>query len=139
MDYAKCTTPTKDSIVVVQENKSRFEVLNPKRLEVSKIEVDGCLISDHREKCDWIISIDKPKNRVLFIELKGCDIDKAISQLTATLGHTREKYKGYVKECYAVTTRIPKHGSSVRKKCIDFHKKTKTTLHIKNIKTSVAV
>jgi hypothetical protein len=138
MDYDLCSTETTDSRVVVQENRSRFEVTNSRRESLKKVQVDGCLISDHSEKCDWIIEINNQSNRALFIELKGCDVDKAISQLKSTLVHTQEKYANYAKECFAVTTRIPKHGASTRKKCIDFYKQTNVTLSIKNLNSSVS-
>ncbi len=137
MDYNKCSTLANDSTIVVQENKSRFELKNPERKYFQKIEVDGCLIGEGFEKCDWIIASENQKKRALYIELKGCDIDKAISQLKSTLLHTKEKYRDYNRECYAVTTRIPKHGPSIRKKCLEFYKSTKATLSVKNIKASV--
>jgi hypothetical protein len=138
MDYDLCSTETTDSRVVVQEKRSRFEVQNSRRASLKKVQVDGCLINDHREKCDWIIEINDQSQRALFIELKGCDVDKAISQLKSTLTHTRTRYSNYAKECFAVTTRFPKHGSSNRKKCLDFHKQTKVTLSIKNLNTIIA-
>lgn len=138
MDYALCTIPTTDSRVVVQENRSKFEVVNKDRLSVNKVEVDGCLIGDHLEKCDWIISIDS-LNRAFFIELKGCDIDKAISQLKSTLIHTRSKYQNYDRECFAVTSRIPKHGSSMQKRKMDFFRQTNVTLSVKNIKSELVL
>lgn len=133
MDYAKCSLKTKDPIIVVSENRSRCEVINPLRHELSKIQVDGCLIGEKQEKCDWLISIDKPLKKAYYIELKGCDLDKAISQLRSTLQHTRTRFKDFKKECYAVTTRIPKHVSSTRKKCLDFYNETGATLAVKNI------
>ncbi len=138
MDYAKCTFPTTDSRIVVQENRSKFEVLNRNRIEVKKVEVDGCLINDGREKCDWIIAVDSI-NKAFFIELKGCDVDKAISQLKSTLEHTKSKYQTFDRSCFAVTTRVPKHGASMRKKSLEFFRQTKTTLSIKNLKSQVAI
>lgn len=138
MDYDLCSTTTTDSKVVVQENKSRFEVQNNSRLTLRKVQVDGCLIKDNSQKCDWIIEVDDQVKRALYIELKGCDVDKAISQLKSTLVHTRTRYLRYKKECFAVTTRIPKHGPSIRKKCLEFHKQTKVTLSIKNLNTTIA-
>lgn len=138
MDYKKCTIPTTDSKIVVQEKRSKFEVINRNRIELKKVEVDGCLITDNKEKCDWIISIDS-MNKALFIELKGCDVDKAISQLKSTLEHTKDKYKNYERECYAVTTRVPKHGATVRKKSLDFFNQTKATLSIKNLKSQITI
>ncbi|MFG0834737.1 hypothetical protein ACF8OI_14590 [Aeromonas bivalvium] len=138
MDYARCTMPTTDAKIVVQENKSKFTVINKERIAINKVEVDGCLINDHREKCDWIISIDSLK-KAFFIELKGCDIDKAISQLKATLDHTKDKYGDFDRTCFAVTTRIPKHGSSIQKKKIDFFRKTKVVLSVKNIQSDIQI
>ncbi len=139
MDYEKCGTATEAPSIVVKENRSRFEVENPNRYVCHKIKVDGCLITDEYEKCDWIISTNDPVKRAFFVELKGCNVDKAISQLKSTLDYTSDKYKGYKKECFAVTTRIPKHGPSIRKKCLEFHKSTKATLIIKNLKGSIAL
>lgn len=134
MDYAKHTTTVKDPIVVVQENRSKFELINKNRINVDKVQVDGGLIScSNTEKCDWILSYKSQSDTALFIELKGCDIDKAISQLVSTLGHTKDKYQSHIKKCFAVTTRIPKHGSTMRKKALDFHNKTKTILVVKNL------
>jgi len=138
MDYDKCTISTTDSRVVVSENKSKFEVINSKKIAIKKVQVDGCLIQENSEKCDWIISIDT-LNRVFFIELKGCNIDKAISQLKTTLVKTKSQYSSCTRECYAVTTRIPKSGTKLRKKQLDFFKETKTTLNIKNIRSSITV
>lgn len=133
MDYSKYTTTVKDPIIVVQENRSKFELKNSNRISVDKVQVDGGLIScSNKEKCDWILSYENKSNVALFIELKGCDIDKAISQLISTIGHTQAKFGAYQKQCFAVTTRIPKHGSSMRRKAIDFHKKTNSVLVVKN-------
>ena len=132
MNYADCTITTKNSTIPVKENKSKLEVSNPNRLPVQKIKVDGCLISDNQEKCDWIIALEIPSPKAFFVELKGCNLDKAISQLKATLTATKAKFKNHDKSCYAVTTRIPKHGPDMRKRCIDFHKETNSTLSVRN-------
>jgi len=139
MDFNACSTASKSPVLVVKENKSCFEVVNSSRLSITKVKVDGCLINDARMRCDWIIEVGDPVNRALFVELKGCDVDKAIVQLKATLVHTAARYSESSKQCFAVTTRIPKHGDSVRKKCIDFHRSTNVTLSIRNIKSSFAV
>ncbi len=136
MDFEKCTAVTNDQIVVLRENRSKFVFNNRDRIPVSKVQVDGCLINNDNEKCDWILSIESLK-RALFIELKGSDIDKAISQLKSTLRLTKSQFKGYDRECYVVTTRIPKHGPSVRRKSMAFFKETKSTLSVKNLQAKV--
>lgn len=132
MDYKKCSLKSKDPIIVVSENRSRFEVINTARKEVSKIQVDGCLIDSKLEKCDWLIAVEKPEKKAYYIELKGCDLDKAISQLKATIEHTKARFREFKRECYAVTSRVPKHGSTIRKRCLDFHNETGSTLAVKN-------
>jgi hypothetical protein len=139
MDYAKCSLKSKDPIIVVSENRSRVEVINPGRLEISKIQVDGCLIDKKLEKCDWLIAVETPIKKAYYIELKGCDLDKAISQLKSTIEHTKVRFRDFKRECYAVTTRVPKHGSTIRKRCLDFYSDTGSTLAVKNIVIKILV
>lgn len=137
MDYQNCTLEVSDSCIVVKENRSKFELKNPQRKIVKKVKVDGCLIDDARERCDWIFSLDTPISRVLYVELKGCDIEKAISQLKATIVHTKDNYIHHNKECYAITTRYPKHDSTTRKYAMDMMQKHQASLYIKNLIISV--
>lgn len=137
MDYLKCTVEFTDSCIVVKENKSKFELKNPNRKTIKRIQVDGCLISDERERCDWILSLDTPTPRVLYVELKGCDIEKAISQLKSTINHTITKYQKHSKECYAITTRFPRHDSTTRQYAMDMRKNHQAALYIKNLLISV--
>lgn len=139
MNYAACTFKTSDPIIVISENRSRIEILNKQRLEIDKIQVDGCLVEQQLEKCDWLITYDTPIKTAIYIELKGCDLDKAISQLKSTIAHTRDRLRLHRKECYAVTTRVPKHGPSTRKRSIDFHRETGATLLIKNSPQSISI
>jgi len=138
MDFQKCSLETSDAVIVVCENRSKFQVQNPDKRVLSKVKVDGCLIADGRERCDWIVACNDI-GKAMFIELKGCNLDKAISQLESTLRHTNEVYLKHKKECYAVTTRVPKHGSSIRRRCIDFYSKNSATLSVKNVLTTVNI
>lgn len=137
MNYKNCTTHCNDKKIVVHENKSRFEVTNEDQYTAKKIQVDGCLIGEDQEKCDWIICSDDPKKIAFFIELKGSNIDKAISQLASTLRLTKAKFDQHKKQCFAVTTRIPKQNTTVRRKCIDFFKEHGVHLNVKNLNNSV--
>jgi len=139
MEYKKCLTKTNDSVLVLKENKSKFEAKNTNKKTIHKIQVDGCLIDEHQEKCDWLISTTEKPLRAMYIELKGCDIKKAISQLKNTIRLTEATYKDHRRECYAITTRIPKHGTDVRKMQIDFYNETRTTLSVKNLTITVEI
>lgn len=58
------------------------ELASPRRIVVYK--VDDCLIGEGEEKCDFLI-LDCDHEAAYFLELKGSDLFKAISQLNASL------------------------------------------------------
>ncbi|AFC58274.1 hypothetical protein [Vibrio cholerae] len=133
MDFNVHTTVSKDPIIVLKEKKSKFELLNENRINVSKVKVDGGIINCAlKKRCDWILSYNKTNDYALFIELKGCDLDEAIKQLKATLDYTQDVYRNHVRQCFAVTTSVPKFGTSAQRKSRDFYHKTRSTLTIKN-------
>lgn len=134
-----CTTETDQSRVVVKENKSQFIVINERREKLRKTQVDGCLFDQKYQKCDWIISTNNNIKKAFYIELKGCDLDKAISQLVSTLSLTFSDYSEHYRQCFIVTTRIPKYGPSVQKKCKKFHHDNSCSLTVKNIKNEVTI
>lgn len=139
MNYKRCTTVVKASKVVVKEHKSSFQLGNTGRLKIEKIQVDGCLIDDARERCDWLLVNREEKKRALYVELKGADIGKAIRQLEATLGYTEADFPQCKRECYVVSTRVPKHGPSVHRRILDFYKKNKASLTVKNVRAVVEI
>ena len=74
-----------DNVVVCPENKSTYRYVNNARQCVAKIRVDGGLIRNTgTKKCDWLV-INWDLAHSFFIELKGSDIRKAISQINVTL------------------------------------------------------
>lgn len=137
MDYKKCSINCNDRKIVVSENKSRFEIVNESQRELKKIKVDGCLIGPEHEKCDWIISCETPRKLALYVELKGCNIDKAISQLKSTLKLTAQNFNGFERQCFAVTSRIPKQSTTITKKKMDFYRSSGVILNIKNVNNVV--
>ncbi|EHK2774203.1 hypothetical protein ACKB4K_001493 [Vibrio vulnificus] len=130
MDYIGCTTTDNSSIVKVTEKRSSFSVENKKRENIQKLAVDGCLITDSRERCDWILFQDSPKKKAFYVELKGCDVLHGISQLENTVKTTKDKFNGYKKECHLIASRVPSHSPSLAKKKLQFQKETGVTLSI---------
>jgi len=124
MDYDKCTTAKKDKIIPLKEKRSEFRVLNRSRKQVKIVDVDNCLITDSDLKCDYIVE---------------CGLDHAIKQLQSTLDLTKSRYKSFHKECYVVTTRFPKCGTTARRMKIDFFNKNKATLTLKNCKIEATI
>jgi hypothetical protein len=74
-----------DNEIVCSENKSTYRYVNKSRQHVAKIKVDGGLVpSTDTKKCDWLL-INWDSAHSFFVELKGCDVKKAIDQINATL------------------------------------------------------
>jgi hypothetical protein len=139
VNYEHCTTVTSIKRVVVKEKRSSFELINTSRISVEKIKVDGCLISDNSERCDWLFVIKSCEEFAYFIELKGCDLKKAISQLESTIISTKDRFKDTSKKCYVVTSRVPKQGPSVQRFVREFYRKYSIVLVIKNIRATVDI
>lgn len=74
-----------DNKIVCREKQSTYCYINQSRHRVAKIDVDGGLVKDKKvEQCDYLL-INWDSHHSFFIELKGSDVRKAISQIIATL------------------------------------------------------
>jgi len=67
------------------ENGKRFSIIKPAAVSVCKVKVDGCLINDQqRRKCDYFFEVGTTPKQHFLVELKGMDLETAITQLEAT-------------------------------------------------------
>ncbi|MDR1140956.1 MAG: hypothetical protein LBL62_04630 [Planctomycetaceae bacterium] len=73
-----------DRTIVCCEKHSEYRYNNNSQKRVAKIQVDGGLITGQQEKCDWLL-INWDDRLSFFIELKGSDLMKAISQIKSSL------------------------------------------------------
>ncbi len=146
MPFKKCGTVRTDKIISVSENSREFKLENPAKQPIHQVQVDGCLIEKHKEKCDWLFEIlpskksESPK-QVFYIELKGKNIKHAFEQLAATIQFCKQRHQNCVsKKSYIVTSRVsPRAKQTItlwRKKLADNYK---TTVEIKNNQLTVAV
>lgn len=104
-------------IVVVEETRSKCEFHNTNEKEIVKYKIDGGLINIETEnKCDFAIYTED--DILFFIELKGSDYDKALTQLKSTIEKLliTPKIKSKSTNALVVTTRTPKIVSSNAKK-----------------------
>ncbi|KAF5052761.1 hypothetical protein DSECCO2_405460 [anaerobic digester metagenome] len=128
MNYEDCSETSSNKIITAEENRREFKINNPSKFKISKIAVDGCLIDDQRIRCDYLFEIFKIKDiltEVIYLELKGSDIDKAFRQICATLQYCKDRHNIANKKCFIVASRIPKSGTSTqeyRKKMAILHK-----------------
>lgn len=139
MDFKNCTVVTNNRKVVVKEYRSSFELVNNNQIDIEKIKVDDCLIKGSKQRCDWLLVAKCEVDVAHYVELKGCDLKKAVSQLGTTLSATARHFKHAQKKCYAVTTRVPRQGPTVQRLAKMFYRKHSVPLLVNNIRTSVKV
>lgn len=125
-----CNKCNNNRVIKVSENKSSFIITNLSRKYINTIQVDGCFISSGN-KCDYLFEIlegicDNDVSKVLYVELKGTDIEHAIKQLKATINHCNSIHANSIKECYIIAVRVPKAGPKTQV----LKKKFKTTTNI---------
>lgn len=119
--YSSCSK--KQSIVVSKENGNQHILNNKSLCNVYQYRIDGGIISSAEgERCDYIVEAKKtPKYYAYMIELKGSDLNKAISQIQSTINMYRDNLKEYV-----IFPRIVIHKTSTHdirgKKYRDFKK-----------------
>lgn len=131
MNFEHCTEESTNKIVSVSENRMTFVVLNDDRNRIRKVQVDGCLIDDERERCDYLFEIYDPSSLVIYLELKGHKIDNAANQLEATLSYCQKVHHGLKRCCYIVASRVPKTGPKVQVLKKKFFQKHKVHLIVK--------
>ncbi|WP_308915964.1 hypothetical protein [Jannaschia sp. LMIT008] len=72
---------TRAKMIVFEERNRKAIFTNERNRWYQKGQIDGCLIDDHRERCDGYVSSNQ---RIWLIELKGEGVEKACSQIAAT-------------------------------------------------------
>ncbi len=110
MDYQKCSTESTDKNIVVSENRAKFTLQNRSAKKVTTVTVDGCLITDNNKlKCDYLFEVESDKRQeVIFVELKGKNVDHAIDQIESTITETKVRYKTFSKISFVVCRSVPK-------------------------------
>jgi hypothetical protein len=69
-------------VFAAKEEGKVYTLYNNSKLKIAKIQIDGCIFKEYTEKCDWLFLIEE--HNAIFVELKGSDIEKGISQLLST-------------------------------------------------------
>jgi len=139
MDYGNCATQTTHKRITAEENRRKLTINNPSAKVIRKIKVDGCLIIDSGKRCDYMFEIDDLASQVIYLELKGCDIEKAYTQLVATIDRFIVEHRGIKKECHIVASRVPKAGPKVQQLKIRLLKEKKATLIVNTDQAFIAI
>ncbi len=87
----------KRKFCIASENKKVYRIENSSNYTIRKVVVDGCLNQKAAEKrCDFLFSIDNDDlQRVIFVELKGGALSKALEQLLETIQYLKNEFVGY--------------------------------------------
>lgn len=83
---------TKQAIVVSRENGNEHILHNNSQCNVYQFHIDGGIVKNSNgERCDFIVEVETmPRSTAYVIELKGSDLNKAISQILNTIQTYRE-------------------------------------------------
>ena len=122
----------------VSEKGKTFQLENKNKVEVACVRIDDCVFKQEDGiKCDFLFEIEA-KKKLYYVELKGSDILKAISQIHETMKQTRLVYPGWVYEARIVASgKIPAGVSDRREheQLRSICNGGKVTVHHKNIHT----
>lgn len=123
------------------ENGRKFILVVSDWRKVEKVKVDGALICDQqKEKCDYFFFYYPSgktgnESHVYFVELKGKNIGKAMSQIISTIQCFMQEgfFKNVsLKKAFIVSSRVPQKDRTTEKLQEDLRKNYKCPLVIKN-------
>ncbi|MBW1649969.1 MAG: hypothetical protein JRJ44_04730 [Deltaproteobacteria bacterium] len=141
MDFKKCSKINNNKIISTYENHKAFIINNVGLRIISKVKVDGCLITDDRIRCDYLFEIDEPIRKVIYLELKGKNVNKAYEQLEATIGYLKKRHNSKVvkKRAYIISSRVPQAGADVQQLKSSMAKDCNVQLVVRNRKVEIAI
>ncbi|MBD2390479.1 MAG: hypothetical protein LW814_09880 [Anabaena sp. CoA2_C59] len=130
MNLDKCSEKITHKNILIEEKKSSKIIFgNENLIEVTKVQVDGCL-DIQGVKCDWLLIIYEPYIEI-YIELKGSDVEHAFIQIENTIKVVSQDYKNVPKYCYIITTRCPLDSTQIQVKKKSFKSKYNAVLKVK--------
>ena len=104
---SQCKIKSKDSFFVGYGKKTKFVLENRSKCLISQYVVDDCLLNTVRreEKCDFLFDISENKI-VYFVECKGSDILKAVTQIGSSIRILKDDFTGYEMRGRVVSTKV---------------------------------
>ncbi len=106
-----------------EENSRKIEICGDTYNSTDKVKVDGGLVSKHDacQRCDYFFGYNSngcnSYSNNVFVELKGCDTDKAYDQIIATITMFRDHGKlpeGSLINGVIVASKVPKATGSTK-------------------------
>ena len=108
LQFGQCEISVDTPLIPIKEKRCCLTFRNPKRLQIRRVRVDGCVITDG-PRCDYLlINGDSVEH---YVELKGSDVRHALVQLEATIkkiGNNCLERRAYIAstQCPMLTTEI---------------------------------
>ena len=148
MDFPECTEINNNPKITIidklaKNNTSKIILENPNREELKIIQIEDCVIPKGTKggRCDQLIIIPDLL-RLIFIELKGNDVTKAIAQLIDTMNYIKAQcsaIQSYQIDCIICCTRCPLNSTEVQNEKQKFKQKYKANLKIYSGKMTYSI
>lgn len=140
MDFPQCTEERNDIKITINDKDAknqRSQVIldNPKRIKLKIIQIEDCVIPKGTKggRCDQLVVV--PDGRLIFIELKGKDVEKAIKQLGDSMDYVKQKCSNVSNsqiECIIVCTRCPLTSTEMQNYKVKLKKQHRAKLSIQS-------
>jgi len=93
---------------VAKENNKQFRIESSSNSVICRLKIDGCIINDNTiVKCDYVFKICDI-DKLIFVELKGTDVNHAIQQIVTTLDNLKHLIKTSSIEAYIISSSVPR-------------------------------
>jgi len=126
----RCMDVTSRKLIKVSENGRSFILKNSKKRQICLTRVDDCAITVG-ERCDFMYASKDGKE--LFVELKGSDIKKALSQVTRSIGLLSKANNKFDRSVAIVSSRVPSEDTGTMNAKAILMKSYVSRLYIKNV------
>lgn len=141
MNFPNCTEENNNAKITIidqesKNNKSKVVLENPERKKIQIIQIENCVIPEGTKggRCDKLIVVI-PDDSLIFIELKGNDVKKAIEQLIDSINYIKQKcsdIKNKKISCIISCTRCPLSATDIQNHKKIFKDTYQATLLIKS-------
>ena len=82
-------------VCIADEKGKKYQLNNVSNIMIRKVKVDKCLQQNIGEKrCDFLMDSEDLR-RVIFIELKGGGLNKAVKQIYSTIVYLKHEFTNY--------------------------------------------